>query len=128
MPSAAWRTFPAGGGTPLATALDAAAELADAIGRKGGTPGIVLLTDGHANIARDGNAGRERAFEDALASARGFVASGYSSIVVDTSPLPQRRAADIAAAMSARYLALPYADASLLSRALRANASAREAA
>ena len=42
--------LPGGGGTPLATAIDAARELADQIKRRGETPIIVLLTDGVHNV------------------------------------------------------------------------------
>ena len=52
---------PGGGGTPLAAAIDAAAALADAVRRKGQTPIVVLMTDGRANVARDGRPGREQA-------------------------------------------------------------------
>jgi magnesium chelatase subunit D len=67
--------LPGGGGTPLAAALDAAHALAQQIARSGDTPVLVLLTDGRANIARDGSPGRARASEDALAAARPFAAS-----------------------------------------------------
>jgi magnesium chelatase subunit D len=122
--------LPGGGGTPLATALDVASAMADGIRRQGGSPGIVVLTDGQANIARDGQPGRERAFADALDAASRVRGSGLSAIVVDTSPLPQRKASEVAAAMDAQYLALPHADATLLSHAVRAHANfhTREAA
>ncbi len=57
--------LPGGGGTPLAAGIDAALALADAMRRRGATPVVVPLTDGRANIARDG-AGRARAGADAL--------------------------------------------------------------
>ena len=62
--------LPGGGGTPLAAGLDAAFALADLIRRKGQTPTVILLTDGRANIARDGAQGRPRAEEDAMSAAR----------------------------------------------------------
>ena len=46
--------LPGGGGTPLAAGLDAAFALSDSIRRKGQTPTVIVLTDGRANIARDG--------------------------------------------------------------------------
>ncbi|MFZ4758984.1 MAG: magnesium chelatase subunit D, partial [Burkholderiaceae bacterium] len=52
--------LPGGGGTPLAAGIDAAAELAAGVARRGGSPVIVLLTDGRANVARDGTGGRAR--------------------------------------------------------------------
>ena len=50
--------LPGGGGTPLANGLDAAAVLAGQVRRTGQTPFVVLMTDGHANVARDGEGGR----------------------------------------------------------------------
>ena len=80
---------------------------------------IVLLTDGRANIARDGTPGRTQAEEDALASARALRAASITALLVDTSPRPQPTAARIAEEMRARYVPLPYADANLLSRAVK---------
>jgi len=119
--------MPGGGGTPLASALDAAAGLADSVKRKGQTPSIVLLTDGRANIARDGEPGRAKAEEDALAAARAFRAMGLKSVLIDTSPRPQERGARIASQMGAVYLPLPYADAAAMSRAVQSVAPGRGA-
>ena len=88
--------------------------------RKGATPVVVLLTDGRANIARDGTPGRTRANEDALASARQMRADGFSVLLLDTSPKPQEAARALADALGARYLPLPYAGAATLSQAVRA--------
>ncbi|GJE44030.1 magnesium chelatase subunit D [Methylobacterium soli] len=111
--------LPGGGGTPLAAGLDAALDIAEAVRRGGGTPVVVLLTDGRANIARSGEAGRARAGEDALAAARAFRAAGQRAILIDTAPRPQEAARRLAAAMAARYLPLPQADAGTLSVAVR---------
>ena len=81
--------LPGGGGTPLAAALDAAMALADAIRRKDETPILVLLTDGRANVARDGTAGRPQAERDALAAARLVHLAGFTALLVDTSARPQ---------------------------------------
>jgi magnesium chelatase subunit D len=112
--------LPGGGGTPLAAGIAAALALADAIRRKGATPVVVLLTDGRANIARDGAAGRAPARDDALAVARQMRAQGFSALLLDTSPQPQEPARQLAVAMGARYLPLPYAGAATLSQAVRA--------
>jgi magnesium chelatase subunit D len=112
--------LPGGGGTPLANAIDAAGAMADQIMRKGETPILVLLTDAKANIARDGSAGRSRASSDALAAANQLRLSGYSALLVDASPQPQQGAQQLAAAMGAQYLALPYAGAQSLNQAVRA--------
>jgi magnesium chelatase subunit D len=112
--------LPGGGGTPLANAIDAAAALAGQIRRKGETPIVVLLTDGKANIARDGSPGRGPAASDALAAAAQLRAMGVSALLVDTSPQPQSSAEQLAAAMGAQYLALPYGGAQSLNQAVRA--------
>lgn len=112
--------LPGGGGTPIASALDAARLLADAVIRRGGTPLLVLLTDGRANVTRDGTGGREAAEADALAAARPFPLMRVPAVLLDTSPRPQAQAATLAAALGARYVPLPFADAAALSRAVRA--------
>lgn len=111
--------LPGGGGTPLAAGLDAAQALAQACRRAGRTPLIVLLTDGRANVARDGTGGRARAEGDALAAAQPLRAAAVPSLLVDTAPRPQPFGRDLAAAMGARYLPLPFADAARLSGAVR---------
>lgn len=112
--------LPGGGGTPLASGIDAASDLADAIRRKGQTAIVVLLTDGQANIARDGLAGRARAGEDARDAARRLRATGVTVLLVDTSPRRTDAARALAVEMGARYLPLPYADAATISSAVRA--------
>jgi magnesium chelatase subunit D len=111
--------LPAGGGTPVAAALEAAGILAVGLRRKGLSPTIVLLTDGRANVARDGNVGREQAEMEAITSARRLRAAGVAALVVDISPRPRGAAGKLADNMGARYLALPNADARILSRAVR---------
>ena len=112
--------LPGGGGTPLAAGIDAAAGLADAVRRHGETPSVVFLTDGRANISRDGTPGREVAEADALSAARALRAAGIATLLVDTSPRSQPQAQNLAQAMNATYLALPHADARGLSAAVRA--------
>lgn len=112
--------LPGGGGTPLASAIDAAVALADAARRRGETPTVVLLTDARANVSRDGTPGREQATREAFAAARLLRATGCSTLLIDTSPQPQPQARQFAQEMAARYLALPYADAATLSSAVQA--------
>ncbi len=112
--------LPGGGGTPLAAGIDAGFVMADGIRRKGGTPTIVLLTDGRANVAQDGKGGRARADADAMAAARQVRAARLRALLVDTSPRPHPASQRLAAAMDARYVPLPYADAAALTRAVRA--------
>ena len=111
--------LPGGGGTPLATAIDAARELAEQISRRGETPVIVLLTDGRGNIARDGSPGRSKAGEDALAAARQLRASSITALLLDTSPQPQAAAQVLATEMGAAYVPLPYAGAQAVSRVVQ---------
>lgn len=111
--------LPGGGGTPLALGIDAAAALADAARRKGQTPTVIVLTDGRANIARDGTPGRPTAEADGLAAARSLADNGIASLVIDTSPLPAQQSARLADAMGAVYLALPRADAMALKSAVQ---------
>jgi magnesium chelatase subunit D len=115
-------SLPGGGGTPLAAGMEAASALAETLRRQGETPKLVLLTDGRANVALDGVMDRSRAMADAERVARRLRASGLPVLVIDISPRPQPEAARIAAAMGARCLALPRADAAALNRAVRAAA------
>lgn len=110
--------LPGGGGTPLASGLVAARALAATILRDGGTPLLILLTDGSANVALDGSGGRERAFADALATARAWASIGASSLVIDTAPRAQEKARALASAMNGRYIALPNADAHALAKSI----------
>jgi magnesium chelatase subunit D len=111
--------LPGGGGTPLAAGIDAAMDLADAVRRRGDTPVVILLTDGRANIARDGSPERARAEEDALNSARRVRAANLTALLVDTSPRPHPFVQRLASEMGARYSALPLVDARSLVAAVR---------
>jgi magnesium chelatase subunit D len=104
-----------GGGTPLATAIDIAARVAFQALRRGDTPTIVVLTDGRANVLRDGSGGREEAQAEALRAADAVRAARIGALLIDTSPRPSSLAEDLAARMSARYIALPFASARALS-------------
>ncbi|MBU6365075.1 MAG: magnesium chelatase subunit D [Gemmatimonadetes bacterium] len=112
--------LPGGGGTPLAHAIDAALEQALAIRRGGSAAMVVLLTDGRANIARDGAPGRAAAEADALAAGRRFAQAGVGALFVDTSPRGEAVARRVAEAMRARYILLPAADARALGGLVRA--------
>jgi magnesium chelatase subunit D len=115
--------LPGGGGTPLASGIDAARTLGEQIRRKGNTPILVFLTDGRGNIARNGAPGRAQAALDASDAARAVRLAGLTALVLDTSAQPQTVAQALAADMGARYLALPYAAAQGLSQAVRSAAS-----
>jgi magnesium chelatase subunit D len=109
-----------GGTTPLAAGIDAALGLGLEARRRGQTPLIVLMTDGRANIARDGREGRSAAEADALAGARAVRGAGVRAIFLDTSPRPQAKAQALASAMGARYVPLPYVDAARICREVQA--------
>ncbi len=111
--------LPGGGGTPLAGALDAAGALALRVRRAGDTPLLVMLTDGRANIARDGSPGRQRAADDAEASARLLRGLGVRTIWIDTSAQPHPAAQALALQAGAHYLPLPHANARELWSAVR---------
>ncbi len=119
--------LPGGGGTPLAAGIDAALVLAGQIRRCGQTPALVLLSDGRANVARDGRGGRARAEEEALAAARAIRSAAIGCVLVDTSPRPSNEARRLAAELGGLYLPLPYAEASGVARALRDTHAARRA-
>lgn len=108
--------LPGGGGTPLASGIAAAAELAAQLARQGDSPLVVMLTDGRGNIAADGKPGRSQAAQDALQAAARFRDQGISAMLVDTSPQPSEAARLLAEAMDASYVPLPYAGAEGLSR------------
>jgi len=111
--------LPGGGGTPLATAIDAAVMMVQGLQRRGLSPLVVMLTDGRANVARSGSGGRELAHTEALQASRQLALAGAAVLFIDTSPKPQPLAAELAAAMRARYLPLPHAGAAVVSQAVR---------
>ncbi|MCX7683841.1 MAG: magnesium chelatase subunit D [Acetobacteraceae bacterium] len=111
--------LPGGGGTPLASGIEAAHLLAGQERRAGRTPLVVLLTDGRANIARDGAPGRPQAEADALAAARLLGAAGIGLLLVDTSPRPSPFAQTLAREAGGRYLALPQPGSGALQRAVQ---------
>ncbi|MDP3205002.1 MAG: magnesium chelatase subunit D, partial [Hydrogenophaga sp.] len=111
--------LPGGGGTPLAAGIEAARELAAQIGRAGETPIVVMLTDGRANVARDGRHGRARATEDALEAADAFRLAGLSALLIDTSSQPGEASRVMAERMGAACVPLPHAGAAGLSQAVR---------
>jgi magnesium chelatase subunit D len=115
--------LPGGGGTPLAAGLAAAHDVASGARQRGMVPTLALLTDGQANVARDGTPGRPRAEADALDEARRLRGAGLSAIVIDTGRRPGARARALAAAMDAAYLPLPGAEARALAGAVRAAAA-----
>ncbi len=116
-------TLPGGGGTPLAAGIDAAVAMALAERAKGRDPLVVLLTDGRANIARDGRAARTLAVDEALAASAQLRAQRLAAVFIDTAPRAREEGGRLAAAMGARYVALPHAEASVVRDVVRAAAA-----
>jgi magnesium chelatase subunit D len=119
--------LPGGGGTPLAAGLVAAERMADDVRRKGRTPTLVIITDGRANVCRDGMGGRQKAQEEAETVACLIRSTRCRAIVVDNAPRPEPKARALADKMGAAYLALPFASAASLSGAVRAQAGRQRA-
>ncbi len=105
-----------GGGTPLAAGMSLCRQEALRARRHGLTTLVVLLTDGRANVARDGSANREQAREDAHVLARQYRADGISSMVVDTGRRASSDLQELANIMAGRYQILPNAKADQLSQ------------
>ena len=112
-------SLPGGGGTPLAAGLDQAFQLALQVRRAGGVPTIILLTDGRANVTRDGEGNKVKAVEEMLSSARLFAADGFDAMVIDVSPDPQKHARNLAEAMQAQFLPMPRAGAMEIAQPVR---------
>ena len=108
--------LPGGGGTPLASGLDEAFELAIQIRRAGGNPIVIVLTDGKANITRSGLGNKVTALEETQSAAKLFAAEGFDSLVIDVSSEPQKSARALATSMQATYLPMPRASASDIAR------------
>jgi magnesium chelatase subunit D len=112
--------LPGGGGTPLAAGLDAGLLVALAERAKGRDPLLVVLTDGSANIARDGTGSRARAGAEAMEAARRIAEDGIAAVFIDNAPRPRPEGSALAAAMGARFVALPYLEANAVRDAVRA--------
>jgi len=109
-------SLPGGGGTPLAQGIESATQLATSLRRAGDTPAVVLLTDGRANITRQGKPDRMQARKDTDDAARRLGQLGIATVVVDTSLRPSAAAEAIAGFARARYVPLPHAGAEALAR------------
>jgi magnesium chelatase subunit D len=111
--------LPGGGGTPMAAALQATHELALSVSATGATPSYVLLTDGAANVARDGTKSRSAGTEDALSAAKLLANTQIKGVLVDTAVRPSPRARELSSALDATYLPLPNASAQSLNTSIR---------
>ena len=116
--------MPAGGGTPLATALDLAATVIQQLRRDASQVVMVMLTDGRANVGRDGKGGRPRAEAEALEAATRVRALRTDVVWIDTSSRSEVLSRSLADAAGARYLLLPAANAHGMSQVALAARSA----
>ncbi|MEM1263336.1 MAG: magnesium chelatase subunit D [Pseudomonadota bacterium] len=119
--------LPGGGGTPLAGAVDMAAQLTGSLIRDGRRVLVVFLTDGRGNIGRDGTPGHGEAGAHGLAAAKDFAALGCAALVIDTGRRPRPACREFADAAGAEYLPLPYVDAGGVAGAVRRMDRARAA-
>ncbi|MEP0964674.1 MAG: magnesium chelatase subunit D [Roseobacter sp.] len=110
--------IPGGGATPLSTGLSRAVEIAQTATQKGLAPTIVLLADGRANIALNGDADRTQANMDAQTLAARIAAAGIEALVIDTTIRPEKTLQHLAQTMNATYIPLPRADARRVSSAI----------
>jgi magnesium chelatase subunit D len=111
--------LPAGGGTPLAKALQLSLDLALQQLRQGVTPLLVVLSDGRANVNLQGIGGREEAQRDARAMAQACAQHRLTALWLDTSMQPDPMAQALAGLMQARYLPMPYARADRMADAMQ---------
>ncbi len=114
----ALQSLPAGGGTPLAAGLLAAKTLAQQVQNTGKTAVLVLLSDGRANVALNGEGNRTSAQSDAEVVALALQASRVESLVLDTGRRPEPGLADLAHKLSGRYVAMPHGTAMAMSAAV----------
>ncbi|WP_121633997.1 magnesium chelatase subunit D [Tropicibacter alexandrii] len=112
--------LPGGGGTPLASGLEAALKLADTARHHGLSPALILLTDGRGNVALNGQPGRAEARADAETLATVLAREQMPGVVIDTANRPAEDGRALAGWLNARYLALPRADARALCQSAEA--------
>ncbi|MEY2777223.1 MAG: hypothetical protein RLY30_1321 [Pseudomonadota bacterium] len=113
-------SMPGGGGSPLGAGLVLAQRLLTSIARAGEDSVLVLLTDGRANLSRDGQPGREAAQAECLQLARPLIELAQKRLVIDGSVRPELAAQRLAEALRGQYLALPYARAQAIHSAVQA--------
>jgi magnesium chelatase subunit D len=118
------RDLPTGGRTPLAHALQVAAEV---LSRNSGAsrpePLLIVLSDGKANVALDGTGD---AWQQSLEYARSFARKGVAALVLDTEVgfVRMGRAGGLAAALGAQCLSLEEFSAETLSLTIRGQLNA----
>jgi magnesium chelatase subunit D len=103
--------LPGGGGTPLASAIQAALLQARSLQRAGSTPMLVMLSDGRANVTAAGIGGRTQAQADAQTMADQWRLSGFAALWIDTALQPEPQAQNLAQHMGAHYFPMPHVQA-----------------
>jgi len=132
------RELPTGGRTPLAHALQLAAEvLSRASATSQAEPLLIVLSDGRANVAlgaRQGDArddvgarGGDDPWQQSLDCARGLAKMGFAALVLDTEVgfVRMRRAQELATALDAQCLTLEEFSAETLTLTIRSRLPVR---
>jgi magnesium chelatase subunit D len=110
--------LPGGGGSPVAAGLSLAAQMVEQLKRMGDSTVVVVLTDGRANLTRDGQPGRQQAALEAQQMARLLAVSADKRLLIDTSMRPEPAAQALAAAMRGMYMPMPFAQAREMGEAI----------
>lgn len=110
--------LPGGGGSPVAAGLALAAQMVAHLKRMGDSTVVVVLTDGRANLTRDGQPGRQQAAIEAQQMARLLAVSADKRLLIDTSMRPEPAAQALAAAMRGMYMPMPFAQAREMGQAI----------
>ena len=113
--------LPGGGGSPIAAGFEAAARLVHSLRREGDNTVLVVLTDGKANLTRDGKPGREQAMQEAKSLARQLSVLADKRLLIDTSVRSEAMANDLAKALNAVYLPMPFAQAKAVADVVKAS-------
>lgn len=111
----------AGGGTPLASGLDAGIKLAQNCKRSGKMPSLAILTDGKANIDLNGLPNREKALSDSVLVGEIGKKMDMKSVFIDCGKRPNNNLKEIANSMGANYVSLPRTNATKISNLVQAN-------
>jgi magnesium chelatase subunit D len=113
--------LPGGGGSPIAAGFEAAARLVHSLRHEGDNTVLVVLTDGKANLTRDGKPGREQAMQEAKSLARQLSVLADKRLLIDTSVRSEAMANDLAKALNAVYLPMPFAQAKAVADVVKAS-------
>ena len=111
----------AGGGTPLATGLDAGIKLAQNCKRSGKMPSLAILTDGKANIDLEGLPNREKALSDSVLVSEIGKKLDMKSVFIDCGKRPNNNLKSLATSMGGNYVSLPRTNATKISNLIQEN-------